>query len=66
MEEQNNKNEIVEEAEKAPFEPSPKWKRVLAWVLFIIVVLGIITWLLNMACPEWIDAAKTWLAGLFS
>lgn len=68
MNEQNNENEIIEaaEAEKTPFVPSPKWKRVLAWVLFVIVVLGVITWLLNMAFPTWIDAAKAWLAGLFS
>ena len=66
MDEQINENEIVQEEEKAPFTPSPKWKRVLAWVLFAIVVLGIVTWLLNMAFPEWIGAAKAWFAGLFS
>ncbi|MBQ6432239.1 MAG: hypothetical protein IJJ99_10255 [Oscillospiraceae bacterium] len=69
MNEQNNETEIIEEenaTEKAPFVPSPKWKRVLAWALFVIVVLGIVTWLLNMAFPTWIDAVKAWFAGLFS
>lgn len=70
MNEQSSEREIIEEAapeeQKAPFVPSSKGKRVLAWVLFVIVVLGIITWLLNMAFPAWIDAVKAWLAGLFS
>lgn len=70
MNEQSNENEIIEEAvpeeQKAPFVPSSKGKRILAWVLFVIVVLGIITWLLNMAFPTWIDAVKAWFAGLFS
>ncbi|MBQ3356928.1 MAG: hypothetical protein IJG45_07455 [Oscillospiraceae bacterium] len=69
MNERTNETEIIEEAaeeEKTPFVPSPKWKRVLAWTLFVIVVLGIVTWLLNMAFPTWIDAVKAWLAGLFS
>ena len=66
MDERNNETEIVETEEKAPFTPSPRWKRILAWTLFVIVVLGIITWLLNMAFPEWIDAVKAWFAGLFS
>lgn len=70
MNERNNETEIIEEAEpqeqKAPFVPSPKWKRVLAWVLFVIVVLGVITWLLNIAFPEWIGTVKAWFAGLSS
>ena len=70
MNEQNNETEIVEEEiveeEKAPFVPSPVWKRVLAWVLCVIVVLGVITWLLNIAFPTWIDTVKAWFAGLFS
>ena len=47
----------IKEAEKAKeeFIPSPKWKRVFAWVLFGIVVLGICCWLLNIAIPEWAD-----------
>lgn len=56
-------NEELERVEKetpecAEFVPSPTWKRVVAWVLFAIVVLGIITWLLNIACPGWIEAVK--------
>lgn len=70
MNEQNNENEIIETAEpeeqQAPFVPSPRWKRVLAWTLFVLVVLGIITWLLNIAFPSWVDSVKAWFAGLFS
>lgn len=47
--------------EKPVFVPSPKWKRVLAWVLFVIVAIGIITWLLNIAYPDWIDTVKGWI-----
>lgn len=48
----------TEQTEKEPFVPSPRWKRIFAWVLFVIVVIGIICWLLNIAFPEWqwIDA----------
>ena len=41
MDERNNETEIVETEEKAPFTPSPRWKRILAWTPFVIVVLGI-------------------------
>lgn len=58
--------EMAEETEdleeKEPFVPSPKWKRVTAWVLFGLMVLGIITWLLNIAYPQWIDVVKGWFA----
>ena len=54
----------TEQTEKTPFVPSPKWKRVFAWVLFGIVIIGIITWLLNMACPDWIDFVKDWARNL--
>ena len=43
-----------------PYIPSPKWKRIMAWVLFGIVCLGIILWLLGIARPEWIDTVKSW------
>ena len=66
MDEQINETEIAEEEEKAPFTPSPRWKRVLAWVLAVIVTLGIITWLLNIAFPTWIETVKAWVAGLLS
>ena len=50
------------QTEETPvFGPSPKWKRVLAWVLFVIVAIGIITWLLNIAYPDWIDTVKGWI-----
>ena len=44
MEENQKDMPAVQETPEAPqseFVPSPKWKRVLAWVLFAIVVLGI-------------------------
>ena len=56
MEENQKDMPAVQETPEAPqseFVPSPKWKRVLAWVLFAIVVLGIASWLLNIAEPEW-------------
>lgn len=70
MEEQK-KEELQEEMpeqtpEKEPFVPSSKARRVFAWILFGIVCIGIVTWLLNIAYPEWIGAAKDWLKGLFS
>ena len=43
-----------------PYVPSPKWKRVLAWVLFGIVCLGIFLWLLGITRPDWIDTVKSW------
>ena len=43
------------QAEKAPFVPSPKWKRVMAWILFAIVAAGVVLWLLNIAIPGWTD-----------
>lgn len=54
-----------ETAEKEPFVPSSTSKRVLAWILFVIVFLGIVTWLLNIAFPDWIEAVRAWVLGLF-
>ena len=54
MEENQKDMPTVQETPEAPqseFVPSPKC--VLAWVLFAIVVLGIASWLLNIAVPEW-------------
>ena len=55
--------DLPTEAEKLekPFVPSAPWKRVLAWILFAVVVLGLATWLLNIANPGWIEAVKNWL-----
>lgn len=52
--------EVVEQMEKEPFVPSPKWKRIFAWILFGIVVIGIIFWLLHIAYPDmrWVTAIK--------
>ncbi len=48
--------ETVEE--KAPFEPSPRWKRICAWVLVSIVVLGVANWLISIAYPQWPEMIK--------
>lgn len=50
----------TEEPEKEPFIPSPKWKRVMAWILFAVVIVGIINWLLGIAVPNWTDIVKSW------
>ena len=50
---EENQKDMPAVAPQSEFVPSPKWKRVLAWVLFAIVVLGIASWLLNIAVPEW-------------
>lgn len=55
--------EAVEE--KEPFVPSPTSKRVFAWILFVIVLLGIVSWLLSIAFPGWIDTVRAWALGLF-
>lgn len=59
---------VPEEAQQAaePFVPSSKSRRIFAWVLFVIVILGIISWLLGIAFPHWVDAVKDWTRGLFS
>lgn len=44
-----------ETAEKEPFVPSPRWKRVMAWCLFAVVALGIVFWLLGIAEPHWTE-----------
>ena len=55
--EQDNKPTLQEEElpveESTYFEPSPKWKRIAAWILFGIVILGTINWLVSIAFPEW-------------
>ena len=39
--------------EKPSFEPSPRRKRIVAWILCAIVVLGVINWLITIAYPQW-------------
>ena len=51
--------------EQKEYTPSPKWKRVMAWVLFGIMCVGIVCWLLNIAYPNWIESAKQWLSNTF-
>lgn len=52
---------LPQEEEKEPFVPSSKSKRVFAWILFVIVLLGIVTWLLNIAYPMWIEQVRAWV-----
>ncbi|MBR4308327.1 MAG: hypothetical protein IKT58_01895 [Oscillospiraceae bacterium] len=54
--EQENKpveQEELQAEEVSEFEPSPKWKRVMAWILFGIMVVAIINWLVSIAYPQW-------------
>lgn len=48
-EQEKNNNEFI---------PSPTWKRALAWILVVIVILGIATWLINIACPHWVETIR--------
>lgn len=54
---QKNPEELTElpQETKEPFVPSPRWKRVVAWCLFAVVALGIISWLLGIAEPRWTE-----------
>lgn len=53
---QKNPEELdIREETKEPFVPSPRWKRVMAWCLFAIVMLGIVFWLLGIAEPHWTE-----------
>lgn len=60
MYEEPNRETTEAPQTQEPFVPSPAWKRAVAWVMFAIVILGVITWLLNIACPQWIDVVKGW------
>lgn len=53
----NNSEELQNTAEetKEPFVPSPRRKRVTAWCLFAVVMLGIVFWLLGIADPHWTE-----------
>ena len=62
---ENTETEEAAVEEKEPFVPSSTSKRIFAWILFVIVILGIVSWLLNMAFPEWIETVRTWAQGLF-
>lgn len=50
------------EKEEKPFIPNPKPKRILAWVLFAILMLGICCWLVSIAFPDWVETVKAWFA----
>lgn len=62
---ENTETEETVVEEKEPFVPSPTSKRVLAWFLFVIVILGIVSWLLSIAFPGWIETVRAWALGLF-
>ncbi len=53
-----------EELLEAPAAPAEKWRRVLAWVLFGVMLCGIACWLLNIAFPGWIEALRGWFSAL--
>ena len=57
--------EEIEEEVKPEFVPSSKGKRALAWVLIVVVAIGIVTWLLNIAMPGWAERAGEWVRSLF-
>lgn len=59
-----HEQEVLEE--KPEFVPSSRWKRVGAWILFAIVILSLGTWLASIAFPNWIEAVKSWVSGLFA
>ena len=61
---ENTETEEPAVEEKEPFVPSPTSKRVFAWILFVIVLLGIVSWLLSIAFPDWIESVRAWAKGL--
>ncbi len=65
MDQKENEELRAEEVEeKEPFVPSSTSKRVFAWILFAIVFLGIVSWLLSIAFPDWIESVRAWAKGL--
>ena len=70
MDQKENEELRAEEAaaeeveEKELFVPSSASKRVFAWILFAIVFLGIVSWLLSIACPDWVESVRAWAKGL--
>lgn len=70
MDQKENEELRAEEAaaeeveEKEPFVPSSTSRRVFAWILFAIVFLGIVSWLLSIAYPDWVESVRAWAKGL--
>ena len=65
MDQKENEELRAEEVEeKEPIVPSSASKRVFAWILFAIVFLGIVSWLLSIAFPDWIESVRAWAKGL--
>lgn len=56
--------EREEQEEQEVFVPSPRWKRIGAWILFAIVIIALGTWLASIAFPGWIEVVKNWFFGL--
>lgn len=56
--------EDLNAAQTPSFVPSPRWKRTLAWVLFAVVLVGILFWLIGIARPEWTAEASAWMKEL--
>ena len=53
-----------QEEQETVFVPSPRWKRIGAWILFAIVIVALGTWLVGIAFPGWIEVVKAWVSGL--
>lgn len=66
MTEENRDMMEQEGQEEQVYVPSSRGKRIGAWILFAIVILSLITWLLSIAFPGWVDGVKSWVAGLFA
>ena len=66
MTEENRDIMEQEGQEEEVFVPSPRWKRIGAWILFGIVLISLCTWLISIAVPGWTAGVKDWIAGLFA
>lgn len=47
--EEKDLQQPIEEQASAPYEPRPVWQRVLAWIGFGIVVVGVILYYYHIA-----------------
>lgn len=59
-----NRDLVELEEQEEVFVPSPRWKRIGAWILFAIVIIALGTWLASIAFPGWVEAVKAWVSGL--
>lgn len=51
--EEQEVQEVQNDGEYLDFEPSPRWKRIGAWILFGIIILAVINWLVSIPYPDW-------------